>query len=397
MTLDHLRNLSREELSERLNVGPDLPQLQKLHTLGLPDRKSEAYRYFDIEMLLRREYETLSYVPKEISESDKVIIENGTVLSAPRGTRIFYEPCEFLDLEHFDPLYYLSHLLSPHIIKLEIDGDADVEILHRFSKSRTLIHYRIAIENQSNRRATIFESFEDLGAEASLVLYGYDIHIKPDSTLRMLKSQTLDEHSYAIIASHKIDVARNANILFKSFDFGAGLGLQLLKVDLGEHAAIQAGHLLYLSNDSRRGTVSKIIHKGQYAHSSQEAKNILDGHARGIFDALIRVDHSAKYSKAYQNSKAILLHEEAYMVSKPQLEIYIDELEASHGSTTGQLDTKQLFYLRSRGISAVEARKMLVIAFANTLIGQVKDTRHQERIKEAFEDAFYTLHQKEGI
>jgi Fe-S cluster assembly protein SufD len=84
------------------------------------------------------------------------------------------------------------------------------------------------------------------------------------------------------------------------------------------------------------------------------------------------------------------------MVAKPQLEIYIDELEASHGSTTGQLDEKQLFYLRSRGISAIEARKMLVIAFANTLIEKVKDSREQERIKEEFERAFYTMQGEEA-
>jgi len=98
------------------------------------------------------------------------------------------------------------------------------------------------------------------------------------------------------------------------------------------------------------------------------------------------------FFKAEQNSKAILLHDDAYMVAKPQLEIYIDELEASHGATTGQLDRKQLFYLQSRGISYVEARKMLVIAFANTLIEEVKDTRHQERIKAAFEEVFYSAH-----
>jgi len=101
------------------------------------------------------------------------------------------------------------------------------------------------------------------------------------------------------------------------------------------------------------------------------------------------VEHAAKWTKAHQNSKAILLDERAYMAAKPQLEIYIDELEASHGSTTGQLDEKQLFYLRSRGIDKIEARKMLVIAFANTLIEQVKDLRHQDIIKETFDKAFY--------
>ena len=396
MILDTLRNKTAEEMGQLLQADEHTAILERLHTLGIPTKKGEAYRYFDIESLFAKAYDTLTYVPREIGESDAVVIENGTVLSAPKGMRIFYEACKAVDMTHFDPLYYLGHLLVPHVIKIEIDGDAHVEIVHRFTKSDTLINYRIVLENQSNRHATVYETFEEEDISGSLVLYGHDVRIAPDSTLRMLKTQTLNPKDYAIVASHSIQVGRNANAIFKSFDFGGGLGLQLLKIELDERAHAQAGHLLYLNSDARRGTVSQIVHKGMHSTSSQEAKNILDGSARGIFDALIKVEHSAKYTKAHQNSKAILLDERAYMAAKPQLEIYIDELEASHGSTTGQLDKKQLFYLQSRGISATEARRMLVIAFANTLIEKVKDSRQQERIKEAFDNAFYTLHEKEA-
>ena len=77
------------------------------------------------------------------------------------------------------------------------------------------------------------------------------------------------------------------------------------------------------------------------------------------------------------------------MASKPQLEIYIDELEASHGSTTGQLDGKQLFYLQSRGISAVEAKRMLIQAFANELIDAVDGEMIREILHRDFDEAFY--------
>ena len=218
------------------------------------------------------------------------------------------------------------------------------------------------------------------------------MHIAQDSTLRVVKLHSMQNENYNVVASHKINVAKQANAVFKSFDLGGGQALQLLKVELDTYAHVDAGHLLYLNENSKRGTVTQIVHKGEHSTSTQIAKNILDGNARGIFDAHIRVEHSAKFTKADQNSKSILLHDKAYMASKPQLEIYIDELEASHGATTGQLDEKQLFYLQSRGISYVEARKMLVIAFANTLIETVKDARHQERIKNAFEAVFYANH-----
>ncbi len=392
MKLSNLKDLQTKALAAALNVKGREVLVERLAELGLPSKKSEAYRYFDAESLFAKEYKTLSYLPKTIDEGEKIVIVDGVVASAPKGLRIYYEACEQIDLEHFDPMYYLGHLLSPHVIKIEIDGDVELDIEHHFTQSDALISYRIVLYNQSNRHATLYEDFVAEDIENTLVLYGYDMHIARDSTLNVVKLQTMQDKQYNMIASNRVNVAKQANVMLKSFDLGGDQGLQMLKVDLDERAHVEAGHLLYLNEESKRGIVSQIIHKGEYSTSKQEAKNILDGHARGIFDALIRVEHSAKYTKAEQNSKAILLNEKAYMVAKPQLEIYIDELEASHGATTGQLDEKQLFYLQSRGISYVEARKMLVIAFANTLIETVKDSRHQERIKEAFESVFYTNH-----
>jgi len=389
MRLSELKNKTLPEAAALLGVDEKAVALERFLSLGLPSKKSEEYRYFNIETLLEGDYTTLTYVPKPIEEAEKIIIVDGVVTHAPHGMRVYYDQCQAMDMEHFDPLYYLSHLLSPHVIKIDLDGDTDVEIEHHYTQSNALINYRIVLFNQANRHATVFESFHEEEIADTLVLYGYDVLVAPDSTLRILKNQYMQSNRYAMIASHRLLLEQRANAVIKSFDLGGDMGLQLIKADLDRYAHIDAGHLLYLNTDSQRGTVSKIIHKGEHSTSVQEAKNILDGNARGIFDALIKVEHTAKWTKAHQNSKAILLNEKAYMASKPQLEIYIDELEASHGSTTGQLDEKQLFYLRSRGISYTEARKMLVIAFANTLIEQVKDHRHQDIIKEAFEKAFY--------
>ena len=393
MKLLDLKNKSQEEVAAALGVEDRDDLVEKFVSLGLPHKKTEEYRYFDVEKLLEVEYKTLNYTPKTFTESDKIEIVDGVVVAIPKGMRVYMEPCKMIDMEHFDPLYYLGHLLCPYTIKIEIDGDAEVEIEHKFTQSNALINYRIVLYNQANRHATVYENFVSDDIENSLVLYGYDMHLAQDSTLRVVKLQTMEDKRYSMVASHRVNVAKNANAILKSFDFGGDQALQLLKVELAEYGQVDAGHLLYLNEDSKRGTVSQIVHRGEHSTSKQIAKNILDGDARGIFDALIRVEHSGKYTKAEQNSKSILLHEKAYMASKPQLEIYIDELEASHGSTTGQLDEKELFYLQSRGISYVEARKILVIAFANTLIEEVKDTRQQERVKKAFEEVFYKAHQ----
>jgi len=400
LTISDLKGKSKEEIAKLLSLPDNLPPskevaLNRFVELGLPNKKTEEYRYFDVEKLLDQTYEVHQHVPKEPKIGEKIVIENGIIVEAPKGMRVYYDQCDAIDIEHFDPMYYLSHLLAPHVIKIDLDGDAEVELVHRYTHSGVLLPYRIVLFNQANRHATLYETFESDEISKSLVLYGYDMRIAPDSTLRIIKTQSMAGNRYAMIASHRIDTDKRANAVLRTFDLGGDQALQLIKVNLDSYANVDMGHLLYLNHASRRGTVSKIIHQGEHATSQQQASNILDGNARGIFDALIKVEKPAKWTKAHQNSKSILLHEDAYMAAKPQLEIYIDELEASHGATTGQLDPKQLFYLQSRGIDHTEARKMLVIAFANTLIETVKDTRHQERIREAFEEAFYRANKQE--
>ncbi len=361
---------------------------------GVPSKKNEEYRYFDIESILKKEYKTLKYDPTLIQESEKITIVDGVVTTAPHGMRVYYKNFENISMEQFDPLYYVGHILSPRAIHIELDGDTEVEIEHQFTKSNALINYRIVLLNQVNRHASVYERFVTNDIQDTLVLYGYDMQIAKDSSLRVVKIQTMQNNQYSMIASHNINVEKNATALLKSFDLGGDQSLQLLKVTLDEYAHIDAGHLLYLNSTAKRGTISQIVHRGRDSTSKQNAKNILDGEARGIFDALIRVEESAKFTKAEQNSKSIILHDNAYMASKPQLEIYIDELEASHGATTGQLDPKQLFYLQSRGVNLVEARKMLVVAFANSLIEEIRDGRIKEQIQEAFEELFYTTNKE---
>jgi len=375
------------------------PIIERFLELGLPTKKSEAYRYANLEKDFDKEYETLEYFAKEIAYADKILILNGEVVSAPKGIRVYCDERHLknINMEHYDPLYFLSHLLSKRNIIIEIDGDSEIEILHHITKASTLIHYRILIKTQSNRHATVYEDFKFENADDSLLLYGYDIDVQRDSTLTFVKNQHLDENAPSVIASHDIKVEEQATLVLQSFDFGNASALQLFNIVLEAHANIDMGQLLYLWDNVKRGTISKITHRGENSHSVQEAKNILEGASRGIFDALIKVEHAAKYSKTEQNSKTILLGDDAYMVAKPQLEIYIDELEASHGSTIGQLDIDQLFYLRSRGISEVEARKLLIIAFANKLIETIRDKRQQERITQNFEKAFYAQNEKDAL
>ncbi len=329
---------------------------------------------------------------EQIAQSHKeIVITDGVVSAIPSSVEIVVGCSDTIDIDadHFDPLYYLVLLMSREIISVRFKEDAKVTIVHRFTQASKLLAYRVALYIDANTRVQIDERYEGSKASGALVLGGYDIFVSRDSELKLIKNQTLKEEDYTPILSNRIKLDSQARCSMHTFDFGSGSGLQLLNAELHENACIDADHLLYASNYARRGTVSRIVHIGKSSISNQRAKNILADRARGIFDALIKVEHSGKYTKAHQNSKAILLNEGAYMASKPQLEIYIDDLEASHGSTTGELDKAQLFYLRSRGIAEEEARKMLILGFANELIDSVDDEALRDRIHADFECAYW--------
>ena len=209
MRLNSFKNKSLEELATLLAISPQNRPLKKFIEMGgLPSKKSEAYRYFDIESLLDGEYESLDYTPKVVNEGEEIVIENGIITTAPQGVRVYYEHYEEIDSDHFDPLYYLSHALYPRTIKIEVDGDRELKIVHRFTKSYAIINYRIVLFNQANRHSTIYESFEGELVQNSLIMYGYDMHIAKDSSFRVVKLQTLQNQNYSMLASHKINVEK---------------------------------------------------------------------------------------------------------------------------------------------------------------------------------------------
>jgi len=117
-----------------------------------------------------------------------------------------------------------------------------------------------------------------------------------------------------------------------------------------------------------------VRHEAEACASRQTVKNVLDGRARGVFQGRIEVARAAQKTDGYQMNQALLLSPDAEIDSKPQLEIFADDVKCSHGATVGELDAAQLFYLRSRGISEAEARTVLVHAFLAGALDVVSDT-----------------------
>lgn len=138
-----------------------------------------------------------------------------------------------------------------------------------------------------------------------------------------------------------------------------------------------------------------LLHESQQAHlltrvhhnigggySSQVLKFVLDDQAKGSFRGELKIQPNAQQTEAYQTNRNILLSRQAEMITEPQLEIYADDVKASHGATTGQLDKSALFYMQQRCIDRDAAAKLLLCAFFDEVITTLSDTQLQEELVE---------------
>jgi Fe-S cluster assembly protein SufD len=130
---------------------------------------------------------------------------------------------------------------------------------------------------------------------------------------------------------------------------------------------------LYVAHgDTHIDNHTVVDHKVANCYSNEIYKGILDDNSKGVFNGKIFVQPDAQKTNAFQSNKNILLSDTATINTKPQLEIWADDVSCSHGCTTGQLDEEQLFYLRSRGIGKSKATAMLLHAFVNDVLDKIE-------------------------
>ncbi|MBK6304128.1 MAG: SufD family Fe-S cluster assembly protein [Arcobacter sp.] len=143
-----------------------------------------------------------------------------------------------------------------------------------------------------------------------------------------------------------------------------------------------------LRNSANSSTLVKTTHNNQSSRSNINYKNSLLDKSRAVVKIRSIVTQTGLYSKAFQNCNSILLSDDAVIFAQPFLEIFIDELEASHGTTTGTLNKEQLLYLQARGISKEKSYEMLLEAFENSIKNNIKDEKIKEFLEEYKKESF---------
>jgi Fe-S cluster assembly protein SufD len=175
------------------------------------------------------------------------------------------------------------------------------------------------------------------------------------------------------VASTRAKLARDGFYDLTTVTLGAQLSRHNIEVELGsEGAGCRVDGLYIVGTGQHADTHSLINHLKPLCTSRQNYKGILDGKSRAVFNGRVFVHAGAHGTDAEQSNKNLLLSTDARVDTKPQLEIYNDDVKCSHGATVGQLEEEELFYLLSRGLHAGLARNLLTYGFAEEIVEKIK-------------------------
>lgn len=242
---------------------------------------------------------------------------------------------------------------------------------------------RVIIVAERESEATIIESYEAMGESRSLTNAVVEVSVGENARLTHYKVQRESDHAFHI-ATTNAELERNASYDLTTVTLGAQLSRHGLNIKLAHEGAECWIDGLYLVGTGQHAdTHSLIDHTSPHCASHQLYKGILDGKSRAVFNGKVFVHKDAQKTDAKQSNKNLLLSNEARVDTKPQLEIYADDVKCAHGATVGQLEEEELFYLVSRGLHPELARNLLTYGFAEELVNKIKIESIKQQLDEA--------------
>lgn len=259
--------------------------------------------------------------------------------------------------------------------------EAPIHLLYVNTEPDLATHVRTLVHAGAGSRATIVEHF--IGAHEGFsftnarttIIAGEDAQIEHT----VLQQQAPRAFHIAAIEAQQARASR-----FTSCSFA--LGARLSRTDIAtrfanEHCEASLYGLYMPSGRQHMDHHTTIDHASPHGVSREYYKGVLDGAARAVFNGKVVVQPGAQKTDAHQSNRNLLLSEAAEVDTKPQLEIYADDVKCSHGATVGQLDEQQIFYLRSRGVDERAARNVLTYAFAEEIVARCSVSALRQRVQ----------------
>jgi Fe-S cluster assembly protein SufD len=392
-----------------------------LQQLGFPQRRQEAWRYTSVDRLLQQDFVPAGTALPEIDldafllpqlDAHRAVFVNGRFVAGlssletlPAGVAVGslkqqvernpIVPARWLGRAAGAPQHAFSALntaaIDDGLIITVAQGkklDRPIEVLHLTTAQGAPIvaPSRNLLLLEAGAQATLVERFASPDASLYFNNTLSEIILQEDAGLDHV---WLQEESPAAFHLHSLFVNQHARSRYRNTGFalgGAWARTELNIEFLGAAAAAELDGLFVTGERQLTDTHIDIRHSVPGCRSHTNCKGLLHGKGRAVFDGRIEVKSHASKTDAHLHNANLLLSRSAEVDTKPQLEIYADDVKCSHGTTVGQLDPAQLFYLRSRGIDAAEARRLLCLGFAGEIIDRCGIAPLRECVRTAVAD-----------
>ena len=412
---------------QKLNLGAKeldnirVKSFKKFEAKGFPTKKQEHWKYTDLRNIIYNNFQDLQIFNEEKTlkynndllikdfEHNKIVLLNGNFIESNFAfenekkinikslKNIFENKADFDKIKDYftdeqNSMISLNHALANDGIILEIDDN--------YSFNKPLVIYNLFDQNAFNKIINN-KIFISLGEESNLCIVDFfrcendvkyfnnTIHnytIKKNSSLKKFSINDALNNSYNY---NSVKVKSYSNSSFENFLLS--LGPNLIKNEihcslLENHSSCLINGVMLLKGNQHHELKTNVNHKYENCKSSQLIKSVLLDKSNGTYQGKIYVDKRAQKTNGYQLSKALVLSENSEFNSKPELEIYADDVKCSHGSTTGNIDENSIFYLMSRGLKRDQANKMIVEGFLNEAIETITEPNIKILISELFKE-----------
>jgi Fe-S cluster assembly protein SufD len=367
--------------------------------LPIPSRKTEAFKYTPVAKYLKQTFEpqpapevtpdhaqmegvyTLVFVNGRLSSSlsDEIPDQAGVSI----GSIVEYASHPLMD-SCFDRSTgpadrFFTHLNTAEptdglfvALDRDVQLNAPIRIVH-YTSGRCLVQPRDLVVLGDNASAELFFEQRSIGASEAVVNHVRESHVGKGGRLTIHRLQEEQDGPFNICLD-SVRIEANGYLDMDTTTLNGNVVRNDIHVQLsGPFAHAQLNGVYMLKGDTHLDNHTYIGHDVPDCTSDELYKGIIDNKATAVFNGKVQVAQDAQRTRAYQSNQNILIEDTASVYTKPELEIYADDVRCSHGCTIGKFDAEALFYLRSRGIGEPEAMRLLTLAFCDDVLTRIEN------------------------
>lgn len=383
---------------------------EQFRTHGLPTRKNEAWKYTGLARLDQSEMQLASDIDKPLHEGSQpvpiaeselqlnlldgqIVAQSGNVptgltvlpladalMNGINGLQTLLESLSDENPKSFSGQGFSalnSATLESGVVIHAASGTEAGRLSLVWSSSQDekplLFNSRVCVILEQGAKLELLEQFESPGDNANTSNIVFQAELGKEAQLQHIRFQQESENS-VLITRTEVSQQENSEYTYFGFDLGGGLVRHDLHASLLGSGAKSVINGAYLLDGNRHvDNHARVDHFAKGGYSNQYFRGVAGGSGRAVFNTAVCVHPGADETEARQSNANVLLSARAEIDTKPELEIYADEVIASHGATVGQLDELAVFYLRSRGLDEQEARQLLTTAFCQSVSDKLAD------------------------